>query len=544
VATLIFAGSGLLIQESYGAAITFTANHNSTTTTEVKFSENINGTIRLTDWILSPTGDVRTGNITISNIHNGTPAAAADIARSLGGLGFMNDTRILLFTHEAIATGTTLTLNYTGGIQDNNVVYRGDITESHVGADGQNPADAITAAAIAVAADSNAPTADAAWTISPTKIAVQFSEQMGITNSTASDFSVVGSDVRVTDVQSSNITDVIYITLQNPIDFRGTFTLSYSGDNFITDHAVAPYNVRHFENGDARTSGFWFNGTSLENGQETGSNSGVGNKLNNFTGLHIANYIQQETDNCYDCKAPTISNLELSADASSSPIQITADNPVILGAEIGDTITVFLTLDDNKGAANIPFVGMYTNFDGDASFDNWYYTNNFDNGLQMSTSYYEWNARADNISYDLNNSITWDDPVRSVDSITGGTTFAFTLTIEDSMASSEIWIDASDNSGNYAKQQLPITLEVTGDPSLTFASSPNQKVTSFFNDTVLLTIISAFDVSSDNTLELSAALGIEEGTLPTWTTELATWAAEDKIDIADMVIAVEYVINQ
>ena len=59
-----------------------------------------------------------------------------------------------------------------------------------------------------------------------------------------------------------------------------------------------------------------------------------------------------------------------------------------------------------------------------------------------------------------------------------------------------------------------------------------------------MAIIAAFDTSVDNTPELSSALGIEEGTLPLWTTELATWAAEDKIEIADMVVAVEYVINQ
>ena len=79
---------------------------------------------------------------------------------------------------------------------------------------------------------------------------------------------------------------------------------------------------------------------------------------------------------------------------------------------------------------------------------------------------------------------------------------------------------------------------------LTFASSDNQKVTSFFNESVLLAIIGAFDNTSDNTSELSSALGIEDGALPSWTTQLASWAVEDKIDVADMVIAVEYVINQ
>ena len=32
--------------------------------------------------------------------------------------------------------------------------------------------------------------------------------------------------------------------------------------------------------------------------------------------------------------------------------------------------------------------------------------------------------------------------------------------------------------------------------------------------------------------------------LPSWTTNLATWVADEKIDIADMIVAVEHIINQ
>ena len=561
IAAVALAGaSGMIFQDAHAAAITFTANHNSTTTTEIIFSEPVNGTLRLNDFVISPTGDLRTGNLTITAITNGTTpgasmstssvdqsvAASTDYATEY--FGFMNDTQRLLITHEALPyTSSTYVVNYTGGIHmgSTTLAQKGvNIHEAHISDDGQlnaegNPSltDSIAASFTATATDSMAPTPVSAKTIGDSKIAVTFSETVGVVNSTISDFSIAGSNDAIISTVVGNSTEKLILTFQNPIDFRDTFTLTYSTSNWITDHVVDAFNVRF-------DIGSWYNATAQENGQETGSASGVGNKLGNFTGLLIQNNYETAVDNCIDCRAPTVSSLELSVDSSSSPIQIDDDNPVSIGAEIGDTITVFLTLEDNKGAANIPFVGMYTNFDGDASFDNWYFTNNFDNGQQMSTSYYEWNTRSDDVSYDLTNSITWDEPVRSVDSITGDTTFAFTLTIEDSMASSEIWIDASDNSGNYVKQQLPITLEVTGDPSLTFASSDNQKVTSFFNDTVLLAIISAFDVSSDNTSELSAALGIEEGTLPTWTTELATWASEDKIDVADMVIAVEYVINQ
>ena len=51
------------------------------------------------------------------------------------------------------------------------------------------------------------------------------------------------------------------------------------------------------------------------------------------------------------------------------------------------------------------------------------------------------------------------------------------------------------------------------------------------------------DSSQDNVVELSTLLGVTEQTLPAWTTDLATWTAEDKITSADMIVAVEYLIN-
>ena len=559
-AVVVAGGTGMVFQDAHAAAITFTANHNSTTTTEIIFSEPVNGTLRLNDFVISPTGDVRTGNLTISAITNGTaphahmivtsadPTAATSADYAAEYRGFMNDTQRLLITHSALpTTASTYIVNYTGGIHMGSTTLAqlgANIHEAHISDDGQlnaegNPslADSITAAFIATATDSIPPTAVSAKTIGDSKIAVTFSETVGVVNSTISDFSIAGNNDAVISTVVGNSTEKLILTLQNPIDFRDTFTLTYSTNNWITDHVVDAFNVR-FDDGS------WYNATAKENGQETGSASGVGNKLGNFTSLLIKNNYDTTVDNCFDCSAPTMSAIELSVDSSSSPIQISDDDSVTVGAEIGDTITIFLTLDDNKGAATIPFVGMYTNFEDGANFGNWFYTNNFDGLEQMSTSYYEWNIRSDDVSFDLNNSITWDEPQRSIDNLTGGATFAFTMTIDDTMNSSQIWIDVADASGNYAKYQLPITLEVSGDPSLTFASSEHQKVTSFFNETVLMAIIAAFDTSVDNTPELSSALGIEEGTLPLWTTELATWAAEDKIEIADMVVAVEYVINQ
>jgi hypothetical protein len=270
---------------------------------------------------------------------------------------------------------------------------------------------------------------------------------------------------------------------------------------------------------------------------------GHGNQMANFTGLVIENNVKPiSEENCFDCRAPELKQTIVSISGDDHVID--ASNPLHINAAEGDNITFTLTFSDNKGASTMPFAGIYTNFNSDADFDTHFYKNNFDSATQMSSSYYEWNTRSDDLAYSADSSIAWTNVSSEIDTMTNDIILSYTMTIEDSMESSEIWIDVTDASGNYLKQALPVTLEVSGEPSLTFASSDNQKVTSFFNESVLLAIIGAFDNTSDNTSELSSALGIEDGALPSWTTQLASWAVEDKIDVADMVIAVEYVINQ
>ncbi len=121
------------------------------------------------------------------------------------------------------------------------------------------------------------------------------------------------------------------------------------------------------------------------------------------------------------------------------------------------------------------------------------------------------------------------------------------MTINDSIESSQVWVDLGDLYSNYAKSALPITLEVAGPPAITFASDDSQQVVSYFNESILLAIVSQWTATSSddatNVEQLSSVLGIEDQ-LPTWTTSLASWVSDDKIDVADMIVAVEYVINQ
>jgi hypothetical protein len=86
-------------------------------------------------------------------------------------------------------------------------------------------------------------------------------------------------------------------------------------------------------------------------------------------------------------------------------------------------------------------------------------------------------------------------------------------------------------------------LKITGNEPLVFESRLNQKVLSFYDEDILSKVVSKWDGSSQNVVELGTILGIPDESLPSWITNLATWVAEDRITIADMIVAIEHVIN-
>ena len=554
ITALLVSGSAFLDQEAFGQ-ITFTAIHNSTTQTEIIFSQHVNGTISNENWFVGLVQATGVSNGTVPNAANNSYGATTD--------GYLNNTNRIVLTHAAlngtgadaiadvryVTSGMVATMNGTSLNPDIAAANINDIRSENGRAAivllanntiGTNLEEAI------------APTLVSAQTIGDRTIELRFSEGMNNYNGSASLFSLTGTDQQPgTLTFSTNGSSVGYLKLANDIDWRDTFTLDFtlSATQFLTDSADSPFfgNETAYLNtalldtmlGSA-TKYYTFNGI-------TDVNVYLGTPLASFSGFALTNNVDYSSpDNCYDCRAPTITNIEISV-PSSNTVNISADDPVHVTAEVGDSITIAVTYDDNKGAASIPYSGIYTNFVDSPEISNLYYKNNFDGLLQMSTSYYEWNARIDDVVFDNDGALTWDVASSETDSDTQRMTLTYTFTINDDFESSQVWIDTADASGNYLKTSLPITIEVAGDPSLTFASNGNQKVTSFFNESILFAIVSQWNTSSDNTAntaELSSVLGIDDSALPEWTTTLATWAADDKIDIADMVIAVEYVINK
>jgi hypothetical protein len=387
------------------------------------------------------------------------------------------------------------------------------------------------------------------------RVQITLSETAVNYNSTIADFTltktftshgiVYTNTVTPISITSNNQTSHFDINLKHPLNEGDILTVTYDSaagtsigiSHWITD-GVNSGNYTTFDTFGKYTKYY----STLDNG----AGAGHGNRLLNFTAT-ITNWLEigqyGDVTTCYDCTAPTVSAVQVSLD-SSTPVTVTNDNAVQINAGIGDTISVMVTVDDNMGAGSMPFAGLYTNF-GDTP-DNLFYANNFDSVKQMSTSYYEWNSSADDTAFGNTDAITWDEATSAVN-LDGTMTITYAMTINDSIESSQVWVDLGDKTGNYAKLALPITLEVSGPPALTFASDDSQKVVSYFNESILLAIVSQWTATSSddatNVEQLSSVLGIEDQ-LPTWTTSLASWVSDDKIDVADMIVAVEYVINQ
>jgi hypothetical protein len=562
ISALLISGSGFVLQDASAFnAPEFTAKHLNTTATQITFNMSVNGTLALLDWGITILPTATAGDVTYDVIPTGisnatsagigqTAASAGDIAvssvhASVVGVGFLNGTDLVLI-HPAIPTDATYYINYTNNALTPNPAIAGGTGAFHVSqaaasdcpaarcSEGSTTNKILKVGSNATAIDWILPTVTSAEILksNPQQVRILMSENIQNINATEATFAITGTTgsgnaaVPYNTVIRNSTDGYLLVDLQNPANIGDVLTIAYTpGSTWIVDSTNSTrYGIQQ---GDATYV------------------TGHGNRAAAFSSS-ITNWLELgmfgDVTKCYDCEAPTVTKVQISLD-SSTPITINDDNKVHVNAGIDDTVSVMVTVTDNIGADTISFAGLYTNF-GETP-DNLYYSNNFDSAKQMSTSYYEWNVRTDDTAFDNNGAITWTDATAKVN-LDRTQTFTYTMTINDAIESSQVWVDIGDKSGNYAKLALPITLEVSGAPGLTFASDDTQKVVSFFNESILLAIVSQWTTTSSddasNVEQLSSVLGIESQ-LPTWTTELASWVADDKIDVADMIVAVEYVIN-
>ena len=418
-------------------------------------------------------------------------------------------------TSEAHTDGqTTMVLTLTAGI-DTDATPTVTYAENTCMTDTAEPATDTIVVGGVVAPDTLAPVIDSAATTSSTTIQLVASEALTQNDLSAS----VQEDFELKGLAGNNIV-VNAWTYDTVGTEKNVITLYLSGPILSTDNPTVTY-VSNAAN-------------DLEDI--------INIDLADFTDFAVTNNIASLTAKvgCYDCTPPTVQTSQITTPSDSYTIT-SADELTHITANVGDEISLLLKITDNKSIETIPFVGLYTNFvdrPGDMSL---FYINNPDSLTNTSASFYEWNIRSDDVAYDYDGSVSWtilDDPI-----IEDSFMIQFNMKFNDSMETSEIMVKSSDAAGNYSYEALPVTLEVIGDTPIDFNSMGEQIVLGFFDESVLSIMISELNTSDNITTPLSALLGIADDSLPTWTSDLAKWTAEDKITSGDLIVAAEYLIN-
>ena len=226
-------------------------------------------------------------------------------------------------------------------------------------------------------------------------------------------------------------------------------------------------------------------------------------------------------------------------------------------ADPGDEVEIILELTDNRTLERIADSGAYTNFLTKPSDMNPFYANNYDEYGKVSTTYYEWHQTGEDLVYDYDNTVEWSESDITIeesgeldnrvccnlDELAGTFTISFKMKFLQPMQTTDVWVQATDRSGNFFKVPLPLTLKISGNEPLLFKSQLDQKVLSFFDESMLSDVVSDWTGTSEDVSELAAVLGIPDEQLPPWVTNLAVWVSEDRISIGDMIVSIEHLIN-
>ena len=291
---------------------------------------------------------------------------------------------------------------------------------------------------------------------------------------------------------------------------------------------------------------------------------------------------EEKTDECYDCEAPKLAKVEVHITSNTSDDIFNENSPQIsetrdyvwtfeqktpypmfddyktpIIADPGDEVQIILELTDNRTLERIADSGAYTNFLNRPNDMNLFYANNFDEYGKVSTTYYEWRQTGEDLFYDYDQTVEWS-PADVVieesgeldnrvccnqDSLAGTFTISFKMKFLQPMQTTDVWVQATDRSGNFFKVSLPLTLKIAGNEPLVFESKINQKVLGFYDESMLSVVVSSWTGSPQDVLELAIVLGIPDEQLPPWVANLALWVSEDKLTIGDMIVSIEHLIN-
>jgi len=286
--------------------------------------------------------------------------------------------------------------------------------------------------------------------------------------------------------------------------------------------------------------------------------------------------VNENNSECYDCEAPKLTKVEVHITSQNSdtqristsseiwhfdqksPYPIFDDDITPIVADPGDEVQIILELTDNRTLERITDSGTYTNFLHKPNDMNNFYANNFDEYGKVSTTFYEWHNTGEDLFYDYDQTVEWSPAdvvieesaeyveggqAPNLDGLVGTFTISFKMTFLQPMQTTDVWVQATDRSGNFFKVALPLTLKVAGNEPLFFESKVNQKVLGFYDESMLNDVVSDWTGSQQDVSELAAILGIPDESLPSWVTNLAVWVSEDRISMGDMIVSIEHLIN-
>ena len=343
------------------------------------------------------------------------------------------------------------------------------------------------------------------------------------------------------------------------IDSDGNITgLSTANQGNNLEHDTSFSSNRSLVKVDSNTVALAYSGTDLDG------------FISTFT-ITITNIVEEEvkkSSDCYDCEAPKLTKVEVHVSSSpfdyvwnfdqKSPYPMFGDDITPIIADPGDEVEIILELTDNRTLKRIADSGTYANFLTKPNDMNTFYANNFDEYGKVSTTYYEWHQTGEDLVYDYDNTVQWspadvtieesgefveDGSAENLDGLVGTFTISFKMKFLQPMQTTDVWVQATDRSGNFFKVALPLTLKISGNEPLLFESKIHQKVLSFFDESMLSEVVSDWTGTSQDVSELAIILGIPDEHLPSWVTNLAVWVSEDRITLADMIVSIEHLIN-
>jgi len=257
----------------------------------------------------------------------------------------------------------------------------------------------------------------------------------------------------------------------------------------------------------------------------------------------------------------------------NKPIVTQSDGMSNIQIQKGDNITITLNAADQgpaletntfSGQSEVESVSLYTNFGPRPNGMNLYYANHLNDQRDTSKTFYEWYKYKDDVIYDFENTVSWADAVvttedkftisitdtdtETTSSTEGKLTITFSATWDEVMPKSEIIVKTVDSQAGYSITTLPFTLQVGEyDQSYedVFGTNTNYRFVPLVSDIKVRESIEQWvDPLSGMTDErFVSSLGLQETELPEYVKYLAQWVVEDKIDLADLIIAVEYIIN-